>query len=84
MTRLVVLLSKIIAKSHDEGWSDLRESLSLYPMYKWVLVRISDGDRTDWDHNPYDEATYALEHEPLPDNIARLDIPSLVSRTKFG
>lgn len=44
-------LSRIIAGGLDEGWSDLRELLSQYPMYKLVFVWLLDSDRTDWDLN---------------------------------
>lgn len=39
------------------------------------MVRLSDGDRKGWNHSPYDEKTYIIEHEPVADNIARLDLP---------
>ena len=65
MTRLVVLLSGIISNSREDRWSELRSLHSKNPFYKPVLVRISDGERVDWDLNAYNEGDYIIEDEPL-------------------
>ena len=72
---MVVLLSDVISTSEEDHWFELRGILSKYPIYKSILVKHSDGERQDWDLKPYDEATCAIEIEPIAANIARLDLP---------
>ena len=71
MTRLVRLLSGIISNSREDEWSELRSLISRNPFFKPVLVKISDGEREDWDMKPYDEGEYVIEDEPLWQGIAR-------------
>ena len=72
MTRLILVLPETISNSSEDEWSELRSSISQYPLYKPVFVRVSDGDREDWGMN---ETTYVVEHASLSDGLARSDPP---------
>ena len=71
MTRLVPVLSEIIPTSRKDEWSELRSLIFETPFYKCVSVKISNGEREDWDMKAYDEKQYVVEHEPLWDGLAQ-------------